>query len=76
MFYINPNALFTERALKILNWTVEDVEEFVGIPRGYTDIEYKDDEYSDIEIRLNSLRKHGGDETLQKYLDKYLKKSE
>jgi len=72
--YINPNVLFTERALKALNWTVEDVEEFVGIPRGYTDIEYNDEEFSDIEIRLNSLRKQGGDETLQKYLDKYLKK--
>lgn len=72
--YINPNVLFTERALTKLNWTVEDVEEFVGIPKGYTDIEYGDDEYSDTEIRLKSLRKQGGDETLQKYLDKYLKK--
>jgi len=70
--YINPNILFTEKALKKLNWTVEDVEEFVGIPKGYTDIKYEDDKLSDTEIRLGLLRKEGGDETLQKYLDKYL----
>ncbi len=72
--YIDPRVLFTERALEKLNWTVEDVEEFVGFPRGYTDIDYQDDELSNIEIRLNSLRRYGGDETLQVYLDKYLTK--
>lgn len=36
--YIDPRVLFTERGINALNWTVEDVEEFVGFPRGYTDI--------------------------------------
>lgn len=73
--YIDPRVLFTKRALEKLNWTVEDVEEFVGFPRGYTDIDYKDEELTNIEIRLKSLRHYGGDETLQVYLDKYLNDS-
>lgn len=74
--YIDPRILFTERALQKLNWTVEDVEEFVGIPRGYTDMDYQDDELSNTEIRLKSLQRYGGDETLQIYLDKYLNKQD
>ncbi len=70
--YIDPRTFFTQRALDKLNWTVEDVEECVGFPRGYTDIDYNDDELSNIEIRLKSLRRYGGDETMQVYLDKYL----
>jgi len=70
--YIDPRTFFTERALNVLNWNVEDVEESVGFPRGYTDIDYKDEKLSNVEIRLNSLRRYGGDETLQVYLDKYL----
>jgi len=70
--YIDPRVLFTERALKQLNWTIEDLEEFVGLPKGYTDIDYEDAEISNKEIRLKLLRKQGGDETLQAYLDKYL----
>lgn len=73
-FYIDPRVLFTERGIEALNWSVEDVEEFVGIPRGYTDLDYKDEEYSNSEIRLRSLRRYGGDEYLQYYLDKYLQK--
>lgn len=71
--YIDPRVLFTERAMKGLNWTVEDIEEFVGFPRGYTDIDYQDNILTNTQIRLNSLKRYGGDETLQKYLDKYLK---
>jgi hypothetical protein len=70
--YIDPRVLFTERGITALNWSIEDVEEYVGFPRGYTDMDYKDDAYSNAEIRLRSLRRYGGDETLQYYLDKYL----
>ncbi|PIB27193.1 hypothetical protein [Maribacter sp. 4G9] len=70
--YIDPRVLFTQRALKKLNWTIEDLEEFVGIPKGYTDMDYEDTEMSNDEIRLKLLRKQGGDETLQVYIDKYL----
>lgn len=72
--YIDPRVLFTERALQKLNWTIEDLEEFVGVPRGYTDLDYEDSELSNEEIRLKLLRRQGGDETLQVYIDKYLKK--
>ena len=70
--YIDPRVLFTERALKKLNWTVEDVEEFLGFPKGYTDVEFDDEKLSNNEIRLNVLRRYGGDETLQIFLEKYL----
>jgi hypothetical protein len=74
--YIDPRVLFTERGINALNWTVEDVEEFVGFPRGYTDVpfDYESLGQSKNETRLKALRPHGGDETLQIYLDKYLKK--
>ncbi|MBJ2176290.1 hypothetical protein JBL43_18710 [Aureibaculum sp. A20] len=70
--YIDPRVLFTKRALEKLNWTIEDLEEFVGIPKGYTDMDYEDLEVSNDEIRLKLIRKQGGDETLQVYIDKYL----
>ncbi|MCG8750560.1 hypothetical protein [Tenacibaculum finnmarkense] len=70
--YIDPRVLFTQRALEKLNWTIEDLEEFVGMPKGYTDMDYEDTEMSNDEIRLKLLRKQGGDETLQIYIDKYL----
>ena len=70
--YIDPRVLFTQRALKKLKWTIEDLEEFVGMPKGYTDMDYEDTEMSNDEIRLKLLRKQGGDETLQVYIDKYL----
>jgi len=70
--YIDPRVLFTERGISELNWTVEDVEEFVGFPRGYTDFNFQDENLSNKQIRLNSLRQYGGDETLQVFLDKYL----
>ncbi len=70
--YIDPRVLFTERGIIGLNWTIEDVEEFVSFPRGYTDIDFEDENLSNTEIRLNSLRQYGGDETLQVFLDKYL----
>ena len=71
--YIDPRVLFTERALDKLNWTIEDIEEMCGFPRGYTNMNFEDDTLSNSEIRLDLLRSHGGDETLQFYLDKYLK---
>ncbi len=71
--YIDPRILFTERGISGLNWTVEDVEEFVGIPIGYTDIDFQDEDSTNTQIRLNLLRQYGGDETLQEFLDKYLK---
>lgn len=69
--YIDPRALFTNKALEKLNWSIEDIEEFYGLPRGYTDMDYGDEELSNSQIRLELLKSQGGDETLQYYLDKY-----
>lgn len=71
--YIDPRVLFTQKALKKLNWTIEDIEELCGFPRGYTNIDFNDNLLTNDEIRLNLLKDQGGDETLQFYLDKYLK---
>lgn len=73
--YIDPRVLFTERGMQALNWSVEDVEEFVGFPRGFTDMDYEDEEFSNSEIRLRSLGRYGGEEDLQYYLDKYFLRS-
>jgi hypothetical protein len=70
--YIDPRVLFTERGINGLNWTVEDVEEFVGFPKGYSNIDFQDENLSNTQIRLNILRQYSGDETLQFFLDKYL----
>ncbi len=70
--YIDPRALFSTRAMRLLNWSLEDIEEFAGFPRGWTDIDYQDDTLSNTEIRLKLLSKYGGDETLQIFLEKYL----
>lgn len=70
--YIDPRVLFTEKALKKLNWTVEDIEDFIGLPKGYTEVEFGDAKLSNNEIRLTMLSRYGGDETLQVFLDKYL----
>jgi len=72
--YIDPRTLFTERGIRALNWNIEDIEEYMGIPRGYTDLDYQDDKYSNVEIRLQTLKRYGWDELLQFYLDKYLQK--
>jgi hypothetical protein len=71
--YVNPPKLFSKKALEELNWKVEDIEEFVGFPRGYTNMDFEDEELDNTTIRLNLLKRHSGDETLQFYLDKYLK---
>lgn len=70
--YIDPRVMFTERGLKALNWTIEDLEESVGLHRGHTDLDYEDEELSNDEVRLYLLRPYGGDETLQIFLDRYL----
>lgn len=73
-YYIDPRVMFTERGIDKLFWTVEDVEEYLGFDRGYTDTDFDDTNLTNREIRLNLLRPHGGDETLQYFLDKYLDK--
>ena len=39
--YVDPKAIFTEKGLSALGWTIEDIEESVGLPRGWTDVPYE-----------------------------------
>ncbi|MGW8391476.1 hypothetical protein [Pseudoduganella sp. HUAS MS19] len=68
--YIDPRAIFTEKGLEILGWTIEDIEEAFGLPRGWTDIPYEGDDKNFQRLRLLE-RQFGGDEQLEQYFDKY-----
>ncbi len=67
--YVDPRAIFTKQGLAKLGWCIEDIEEAVGLPRGFTDIQNgvnNDDE------RLKLLqRDYQGDEVMEQYFDKY-----
>lgn len=68
--YTDPRALFTPEGLASLNWTIEDIEEAVGLPRGYTDVEWDGDD-KDCQ-RLKQLQKEfQGDELMEQYFEKY-----
>lgn len=67
--YINPNTMFTEKGLKIIGWSIEDLEEILGFPRGYTDIPWDGDDKN--EQRLKALRRYGGDDIVSEYFEKY-----
>jgi len=67
--YIDPRAIFTVKGLKILGWTVEDVEEEFGFPRGWTDIPWPEEEK--LTARLHVLSRHGGDELMDIFFKKY-----
>lgn len=70
--YIDPRMLCTVQTLSKFNWSIDDLEEFLGFPRGYTDINFESEELNNNEIKLTMLSSYCGDETLQEYLDKYL----
>lgn len=40
-FVIDPNQIFTLEGLTVKGWTIEDVEAYLGYPRGYTDIPWE-----------------------------------
>ncbi|PSR28291.1 MAG: hypothetical protein C7B46_19070 [Sulfobacillus benefaciens] len=67
--YIDPRVIFTPRGLTTLGWSIEDLEESLGFPRGWTDVFSEDTD--GIEQRLRVLSRHGGDEELEFYLVKY-----
>ncbi len=67
--YIDPRAIFTVEGLRILGWTVEDVEEAVGFPRGWTDIPWPKEEK--VSARLHVLSRCGGDELMDAFFKKY-----
>ena len=67
--YIDPRAIFTLEGLAKLGWTIEDLEESLGFPRGWTDVTWERSDKS--EKRLRALSRYGGDESLDELLDKY-----
>lgn len=67
--YIDPRAIFTVEGLRILGWTVEDVEAAVGFPRGWPDIPWPEEEK--VSARLHVLSRYGGDELMDAFFKKY-----
>ena len=67
--YVDPRAIFTTQGLDVLGWTIEDVEEAVGFPRGGTDIPWPDDEKD--RARLKALNRYGSDEHMDVFFGKY-----
>jgi hypothetical protein len=52
----------------MLNWSIEDLEEALGFPRGWTHVPDWD---GDLEAeRLNALRTQGGDEEMEQWIAK------
>lgn len=67
--YVDPRVLFTQRGLHALGWSIEDLEEYLGFPRGWTNIPLDGNDKD--EQRLNALRRYGFDEELEEFLLKY-----
>lgn len=68
--YVDPRALFTIEGLSQLGWTIEDIEECGGLPRGYTDVPYGGSDKDIQRLRLLS-REFQGDELMEQYFEKY-----
>ncbi len=67
--YVDPRAIFTVEGMSQLGWSVEDLEESLGFPRGWTDVPLPKGEK--ISARLELLSRHGGDELMDAFFEKY-----
>jgi hypothetical protein len=68
--YVDPWQIFTTEGLSKLGWTVEDLEESCGLPRGWTYIE--EDFPNKTQERLNALkREFQKEEEMDFYFKKY-----
>lgn len=68
--YVDPRRLFTIDGLAALRWTIEDLEECLGFPRGYTNIPWNSDDKD--EQRLRALEGSAGfDELFEEVFVKY-----
>lgn len=68
--YVDPRALFTTEGLSKLGWTIEDIEDCGGLPRGYTDVPYDSEDKEIQRLRLLS-REFQDDEMMEQYFEKY-----
>lgn len=67
--YVDPREIFTPEGLNTLGWAIEDLEESLEFPKGWTDIDWSgEDKY---EQRLKLLSRHGGDEVMEAFFYKY-----
>lgn len=67
--YVDPRMLFTKKGLSELGWSIDDLEEYIGFPRGYTNIPGS---WEDLEKeRIKALRYHGFDEEFEKFIEMY-----
>jgi hypothetical protein len=67
---IDPDQRYTPEGLKALGYSLEDLEEDLGLPRGHTDIEW-DSGNKDLE-RLEQLRRQIPGSSVKPLLSKYL----
>lgn len=67
--YVDPRAIFTVEGLTQLGWSIEDLEESLGFPRGWTDVPWPKD--ANLLARLAALSRHGGDELMDAFFEKY-----
>ena len=59
-----------KKGLSALGWTIEDIEESVGLPRGWTDVPYQSNDKTFQRLRLLQ-RQFGGDGMMEQYFVKY-----
>lgn len=67
--YVDPRVIFTVEGLNHLGWSIEDLEESLGFPRGWTDVPWPEDEK--LSARLKILSRHRGDELMDAFFEKY-----
>ncbi len=67
--YADPRVMFTRRGLDKLGWTIEDLGESLGFPRGWTNVDWDNNDKD--EQRLKALSRYGGDELFEIFLEKY-----
>ncbi len=69
---IDPDQIYTPDGLKLKSWSLEDVDEYLGYPRGWTDVEWpKGNKY---EHRLASLVRNIPRSYVKPLLVKYLER--
>ncbi len=68
--YVDPRKVFTVEGLLTLGWSIEDLEESCGLPRGWTDID--EDIPNKSQERLRVLRREcQKEEEMEYYFKKY-----
>jgi len=68
--FVDPRVLFTEEGLERIGWVIEDIEEAVGLPRGWTDVPYEGGDKNHQRLRILA-RNYQGDEMLEKYFKEF-----